>query len=473
MKSIPVFGKHRGTNLIYLLAPKSLLLLALTLFSTTTTYAGTNDETVATGLSYRVAIIFIAFIIALISRGFLLRKMNKLMMKKSKRATAVSEEKATVKEVAPAFDLTIKEMNANAERENAIATSKTMVSRAKKRFRQLLYTDLVVILVYGIIGLFIYFNAYLLPDDELYFFRYFLFLFLLLLWNVMRFIGYQHQFRAYKRGLFGFFKPLWKFLFWPFQSRWCIMLSFVVAVNALFTALLFISYAFLLVTAVVFHSYMLYRLKIRGRKTPNVKLLILRVFLIKKTSSFTFAGLVNFWQHFGSYFTVADPSFYKISWKKKFNYYFPIYILLLFLVFTQITDGKSLEELQQIFGGFIFLLIIAAIVFIVLSNNSLRRKFVSSGDLLKKRLQHLYRWPTKYDNTFKEFPVMCYDNTWKQAVSELVDSANVILMDLRGFSDANKGCEYEVDFIFDHVPVERILFLAYKDAVPLIKKSNR
>jgi len=248
------------------------------------------------------------------------------------------------------------------------------------------------------------------------------------------------------------------------------MLSFVVAVNALFTALLVISYPFLLIAAVIFHLFMLYRLKVSGRRTTNLKLLILRVFLISKTSSFTFSGLVNFWQHFGSYFTVADPSFYKISWKKKFNYYFPIYILLIFLIFTQLTDDKGLEELQSIFGGFILLLIIAAIVFIVLSNNSLRRKFVSSGELLKKRLQHLDRWPTQYNNTFKEFPVMCYDNTWKQAVSELVGTANVIQMDLRGFSEANKGCEYEMGFILDHVPVERILFLAYNDAVPLIKK---
>lgn len=38
-------------------------------------------------------------------------------------------------------------------------------------------------------------------------------------------------------------------------------------------------------------------------------------------------------------------------------------------------------------------------------------------------------------------------------------SDSVILMDLRGYSEACKGCEYEVDFVFDNFPINRILFL--------------
>jgi hypothetical protein len=35
----------------------------------------------------------------------------------------------------------------------------------------------------------------------------------------------------------------------------------------------------------------------------------------------------------------------------------------------------------------------------------------------------------------------------------------VVLMDLRGYSSQRKDCQREVDFLFDVMPVERILFL--------------
>ena len=50
---------------------------------------------------------------------------------------------------------------------------------------------------------------------------------------------------------------------------------------------------------------------------------------------------------------------------------------------------------------------------------------------------------------------MCYDNTWKIAVAEFVSVANVVLMDLRGYSTNRKGCDYEVDLLLDQMPIAR------------------
>ena len=44
------------------------------------------------------------------------------------------------------------------------------------------------------------------------------------------------------------------------------------------------------------------------------------------------------------------------------------------------------------------------------------------------------------------------------------------MMDLRGFSDENKGCEYEVDFLFDNVTLSRIVFVANDKSVDAVKK---
>ena len=54
---------------------------------------------------------------------------------------------------------------------------------------------------------------------------------------------------------------------------------------------------------------------------------------------------------------------------------------------------------------------------------------------------------------------MCHNNTWKIAVQEFARRSQVLLMDLRGFCSARKGCEYEVDFLLDAVPLSRVLFL--------------
>lgn len=99
----------------------------------------------------------------------------------------------------------------------------------------------------------------------------------------------------------------------------------------------------------------------------------------------------------------------------------------------------------------------------------MKQKFMSTSAVLDKRLKKLARSPTILDNTFKPEPVMCFDNTWKLAVDGLIDTADVVLMDLRGFSEANKGCAYEVNVLFDSKLASNIVFIGYQDAGPMIK----
>lgn len=67
-------------------------------------------------------------------------------------------------------------------------------------------------------------------------------------------------------------------------------------------------------------------------------------------------------------------------------------------------------------------------------------------------------------------PTMCHDNTWKLTVTEYARRSNVILMDLRGFSEERMGCKYEVDFLFDHVPISKLVFLVNLDGFTLAEK---
>lgn len=44
-------------------------------------------------------------------------------------------------------------------------------------------------------------------------------------------------------------------------------------------------------------------------------------------------------------------------------------------------------------------------------------------------------------------------------MSEFARRSDVVLMDLRGYSPQRKGCQREVDYLFDAVPLDRLLFL--------------
>lgn len=199
-----------------------------------------------------------------------------------------------------------------------------------------------------------------------------------------------------------------------------------------------------------------------------MKLLILRVFLINKTSLFTFSGLAKFWKHFGSYFTVADPSFFRVYWKRKFSHKFPVIIVFTFLIYTQMENTSIDDGLGSPFAPFVFIMLIVAIIFIVYSKRRMKLNFVANKEALDKELELLSKYPVKLDKTFKEKPMSCYDNTWKLTVEKLVTTANVVLMDLRGFSEKNKGCEFEVNLLLNTVKLDKILFIGYSSVIPLI-----
>lgn len=443
-------------------------------------------------LAYRFWIVILAAIIALLSRGVLLRRLNKTMLSESKKAKGYSDDETGIKEEVAPQELAVIEANVETGLPGSTPNREKLLKQAKKAINLVFVANLIIGAVYAA-------AYYLVLDDKQRIVSHIpslgdagkdaavamilkldLYLYLIvffLIWNTMRFLGERNQLSAYGKGPLGFLKPVAAFIFKFFHSSWCKALGWIVLLYTLYilyilTVVFFMHIPglneWLLVVAVVLHLFLWYLLKKIGRKRINTKLLILRVFLIGKTSAFTFRGLAKSWKHFGSYFTVADPSFYKVAWKQRFNYIFPLYIILLFLFYTALVDpNREIED--SLFIGFIFLLVIGNILFIIFGSVKMKQKFMSNAAALDKRLKKLERAPTTSDNTFRPEPVMCYDNTWKLAVDGLISSADVVLMDLRGFSETNKGCAYEVNVLFDSKPASKIVFMGYKDAIPLIR----
>ena len=447
-------------------------------------------------LSYRIWIVILAAVIALLSRGVLLRRLNKTMLSESKKATGYSDEETSVREVAPPRELEVIEANVETELPESTPNRDNLLKKARNTIN-------LVFVANFIIGAFYTAAYYLVLDDKQRIVSHIpsldeagknaavamilkldLYLYLIvffLVWNAMRFLGARNQLSSFGKGPLGFLKSVAAFIFKFFHSSWCKALGWIVLLYTLYILFILNVVFFmhipglnewLLVVAVFLHLSLWYLLKTIGRKRINTKLLILRVFLIGKTSAFTFRGLAKSWEHLGNYFTVADPSFYKATWKQRFNHTFPLYIILLFFLYTALVDpNREIEE--SLFIGFVFLLVIGNIIFVINASIRMKQKFMSNAAELAKRLKKLERAPTDLYQTFRPEPVMCYDNTWKQAVDGLISSADVVLMDLRGFSETNKGCAYEVNVLFDSKAASHIVFMGYEDAVPLIRNLIR
>lgn len=58
------------------------------------------------------------------------------------------------------------------------------------------------------------------------------------------------------------------------------------------------------------------------------------------------------------------------------------------------------------------------------------------------------------------------DTDWQVHFTKVVSWSDRILMDLRGYTGQDPGCDYEIDYLLAHFPLQNIIFW-------LDKKSNR
>ena len=71
---------------------------------------------------------------------------------------------------------------------------------------------------------------------------------------------------------------------------------------------------------------------------------------------------------------------------------------------------------------------------------------------LRSRLEGDLRYPVN--------EVYCYADAWQAAVLRLAPASDVVLLDLRGFTQGNAGCSFEITNVVWHVPLTRVVLLA-------------
>ncbi len=151
-----------------------------------------------------------------------------------------------------------------------------------------------------------------------------------------------------------------------------------------------------------------------GTACPPRTLLLLRVFGFDKRTQGLLDQLARTWRHLGPIRLIGGPD----------------------LASTTIEPHEFFEFL----------------------NGRLSRAFIKSEQDLDARLRQSRTEPD-LDGLFRIEDFFCHDDTWRMTVSRIAREADAVLMDLRGFTPANRGCVHEIEQLLASVPLERIAIL--------------
>lgn len=88
----------------------------------------------------------------------------------------------------------------------------------------------------------------------------------------------------------------------------------------------------------------------------------------------------------------------------------------------------------------------------------LSRQFVRDDADLARRFAARALGPDP-DGRHRVNEFFCHDDTWRPTMLRLAQAADVVLMDLRGFTPQNQGCRYELQQLLDFVALERVVVL--------------
>lgn len=84
--------------------------------------------------------------------------------------------------------------------------------------------------------------------------------------------------------------------------------------------------------------------------------------------------------------------------------------------------------------------------------------FVTSRPSLDAKLAGLDRRPDP-DGRFRLNEFCCRDSTWQATVVELMHRADVVIMDVRGITQARRGCEFELQQLAQRLPPGRLVLV--------------
>ncbi len=91
-------------------------------------------------------------------------------------------------------------------------------------------------------------------------------------------------------------------------------------------------------------------------------------------------------------------------------------------------------------------------------NGDLASRFIAHPNQVDERLRGFDLRPDP-DGRYRVNECYCFDSTWQAALAALVQQADVVLMDLRGFQAKNQGCRHELGVLGAASHVQQVVLL--------------
>ena len=96
--------------------------------------------------------------------------------------------------------------------------------------------------------------------------------------------------------------------------------------------------------------------------------------------------------------------------------------------------------------------------FLAFLSGKLHRMFIDGEAAIDRAMRELDN-RRDADGRFRNNDFYCHADTWQQVLSRLVAGTDVVLMDLRSFSNINNGCLFEINELINAVPLRRLVFV--------------
>lgn len=188
--------------------------------------------------------------------------------------------------------------------------------------------------------------------------------------------------------------------------------------------IIFSSPTYALVSLLAFPAYkitgylLFYFLRKRKIKEVSPRLLLLRVFALGDDSRNLFERVLKHWRYAGSIQMITGPD----------------------LATTTIEPHEVISFVS----------------------GNLKKSFCEDEASIKKNISNADTLPD-LDGTHRVNEFFCRDNNWKEVLAKLVQHSDVVLMDLRSFSDRFKGCKYEIEALVNLISLDKLIFVTDKN----------
>lgn len=201
---------------------------------------------------------------------------------------------------------------------------------------------------------------------------------------------------------------------------------------------------------------------ISWRKSVSVKkmgfapgLLVLRVFGLDRHTQTLFHHIGRRWLALGPLMTIIDTTYARFEFGRRQMVLLGISVIPALLAASIRPGDGALIGFLAVTGACLYVPVLLG--FFLFRWYRIRHEASRNLDALQNRMALEHR--TLVSWRFKQGRLLCYGDFWQTALERMVLWADVVLMDLRGFSHTNKGCEYELNFLLNRMRLDRVAFL--------------